>query len=655
MEDNFEKKHSNLGFFAFLSVVLFILAFLLLFFWPEVLKGLDKLGGINYRNNSIASAVRVVQENSEPESAPEPVVEVVPEPTPVPDPVPVPEPTPEPNPVFISAPESTPEPVLETVIEPFVEPDFSPPESSLGGGSGSGEIISGGGGGGGAAVVDATAPDKPVVISPDDFSSPFATSTITFEGTAEADSTVSTDFSSDTAVATNGTWSLTLSGISEGSNTIIFYATDEAGNVAINGTIIELEIDTTAPTFDTFSILQCDNSLSTTTCLSGSETIDISWTSSSTGIASYKVWKDGVLQETLTGTSTTLSVSNGASVSIEVSVADTSNNTSTSTAQSVDVSTMPVVINEIAWAGTQSSTADEWIELYNRSSGTIDLSSVKIVASDGVPLINLTGTIAASSYYLIERTDDDATSVTADLTAAFSGDGAGSELSNTQETLSLIHALGGQASTTLDSTPTTSSCSGSWCAGSNVANPFSMERIDTGTLGSISTNWRSNNGFNRNGTDSGGNDINGTPKAANSNAVKVAGYYCMPETSTYLSGGYYSPTDGTPENDGYCTYLATASMSGKGHRVVFKGIIASSTELASHFTNHIDVEKTEQGDNYTGNGAVQGSDFFVAIFKIRIGPAFDDYTLFTNFFKDGSSAPPTFDYEILEWKYGVAP
>ena len=35
-----------------------------------------------------------------------------------------------------------------------------------------------------------------------------------------------------------------------------------------------------------------------------------------------------------------------------------------------------VVINEVAWAGTVASSADEWIELYNNTSSPVDLRAV---------------------------------------------------------------------------------------------------------------------------------------------------------------------------------------------------------------------------------------------------------------------------------------
>jgi hypothetical protein len=72
---------------------------------------------------------------------------------------------------------------------------------------------------------------------------------------------------------------------------------------------------------------------------------------------------------------------------------------------------LDVVINEVAWGGTAAGGADEWIELRNTTTGTIDLNSWTLRSlSDGSPTIVLTGTIAPGGYYLLERTDNNTVS-----------------------------------------------------------------------------------------------------------------------------------------------------------------------------------------------------------------------------------------------------
>jgi hypothetical protein len=63
-----------------------------------------------------------------------------------------------------------------------------------------------------------------------------------------------------------------------------------------------------------------------------------------------------------------------------------------------------VIINEVAWNGTISNTAADWIELYNPTDSEQDLSGWIIEAQDGLPAIDLTGTIPAGGFYLVART-----------------------------------------------------------------------------------------------------------------------------------------------------------------------------------------------------------------------------------------------------------
>ncbi len=77
----------------------------------------------------------------------------------------------------------------------------------------------------------------------------------------------------------------------------------------------------------------------------------------------------------------------------------------------------PVVINEVAWAGTTASSYDEWIELYNNTDQDVNLEGWLLEAADGSPAIALTGVIPAHGFYLLERSDDSAVSnVPADQT-----------------------------------------------------------------------------------------------------------------------------------------------------------------------------------------------------------------------------------------------
>ncbi len=162
-----------------------------------------------------------------------------------------------------------------------------------------------------------------------------------------------------------------------------------------------------------------------------------------------------------------------------------------------------VVINEIAWMGTTCSYYDEWIELYNNSSLSIDLTGWSLKAADGTPDISLVGIIPAKGYFLLERTDDQTIK---DLKADQIYTGA---LENTSEDFQLRDASGNL----IDSVPCETN--GGWFAGEKDG-AYTMERIDSSSPGTTKNNWHTNDGITRNNTDAEGNPINGTPKDENS-------------------------------------------------------------------------------------------------------------------------------------------
>lgn len=65
-------------------------------------------------------------------------------------------------------------------------------------------------------------------------------------------------------------------------------------------------------------------------------------------------------------------------------------------------STLSVVINEVAWAGTKGSFTHEWIELYNNLTQTVPLTGWQILIS-GAGSIPLDGVIGPQRYFLIQR------------------------------------------------------------------------------------------------------------------------------------------------------------------------------------------------------------------------------------------------------------
>ncbi len=131
-----------------------------------------------------------------------------------------------------------------------------------------------------------------------------------------------------------------------------------------------------------------------------------------------------------------------------------------------------VVISEVAWMGTTAATSDEWIELYNNTTGDIDLSGWNLRSGDGTPNINLSGTIPVKGYFLLERTDD---TTVPDHPADLIYTGA---LGNSGEALSLSDNTG----TIQDQTNSV------WDAGNNTSKA-TMSRVDVLAEGTDPANW----------------------------------------------------------------------------------------------------------------------------------------------------------------------
>ncbi|MFH1533714.1 MAG: lamin tail domain-containing protein [Nitrospirota bacterium] len=159
-----------------------------------------------------------------------------------------------------------------------------------------------------------------------------------------------------------------------------------------------------------------------------------------------------------------------------------------------------VVINEIAWAGTDDNTGDEWIELYNSTNQAIDLAGWYIEDDGGASTYTISaGSIPAYGYFLIEDVEE-ATNVVADALVPLSLANAGD---------SLVLKDGG--SVVID---TVNSSGGAWYAGTSTPKA-SMERIDPGggdLAGNFATAMSSNGAVGRLGT-----EILGTPRSVNSN------------------------------------------------------------------------------------------------------------------------------------------
>lgn len=168
----------------------------------------------------------------------------------------------------------------------------------------------------------------------------------------------------------------------------------------------------------------------------------------------------------------------------------------------------PVVINEIAWMGTATSSNDEWMELYNPNPVAIDLTGWTLKSLTGPsfdPKITLLPgkIIQQYGYFLLERSDDNTISdIPADqtYTGALNNDPTSEILELRDYNGNLVDSVGG---------------SGAWFAGNNT-DKSSMERKDPLAIGTDPANWATNNGTIINGHDAANQPILGTPRAKNS-------------------------------------------------------------------------------------------------------------------------------------------
>lgn len=175
-----------------------------------------------------------------------------------------------------------------------------------------------------------------------------------------------------------------------------------------------------------------------------------------------------------------------------------------------------VVINEVAWMGTLDGTNDEWIELYNTTSGAVDLSGW-VIEDDGVASILIeSGVIAPHGYFLIEDAEE-VLSVNSDVVLGLSLANAGDSLVLKDDSGAVIDSV--------------NSSGGAWAAGDSVSKA-TMERVDP-----LADNWETcvsgNGALGRNG-----GAILGTPAGVNS--VYGGGgpeVYFVTESSVLESGG----------------------------------------------------------------------------------------------------------------------
>ena len=241
---------------------------------------------------------------------------------------------------------------------------------------------------------------------------------------------------------------------------------------------------------------------------------------------------------------------------------------------------MEIIISEVAWVGTQASTDDEWIELYNPSSiDVVDISDWRLVSSDGiVDIIFQTGTIIQPlSFFLLERTREQVTNVPSDLRYAGSLNDAGAILRLRKSDGSIVD--------------TANNDGGPWPAGGG-ANFSSMERVINGGVVSPDSigGWLTFADTIFAAQDASNNDIHGTPGTPNwAFTVTATPTATLTPSNTPTSTITFTPsitptitgTRPTPTRTGTATRTATPNpplLTVIINEVAWMGTIASTSD-----------------------------------------------------------------------------
>lgn len=518
-----------------------------------------------------------------------------------------------------------------------------------------------GGGGASPAPASASQPqDNPIEVSLT-ITSPLddvvlGTTSVTFIGTTIRSGFVTASFDSSSAStsAADGDWSLSLE-VPEGATHIVFTATDNSGRYSTT-TARDISVDLTPTDTASIAVAACEHSLISSGCLIATTTALVAWNDVADA-ASYAVVTNGIVGAAMTATSSLVSIDTAATTSIAVVTYDIAGNAATSSSVFVRAVLQPLIINEIAWGGTDTAAGDQWIEIKNTSLYTLDLSHVSISRSGGPP-IQLTGTIGnGSEGFLLVEPHDISFTGSRKIIVPFDSLStvAGEQLALTWDD--------GVSETTLDVTPAVGTCS-SWCAGALAAamgtntqglgdtvSPLSMERKPDTADGTMSSSWQSSDGYGRWERSDNVSASWGTPTAESSEGYPAAGWTCDSTLGPVAENGSYNPGTGD------CLFLMRfISPSVNRMGAVYRGDVASSTNLIKEgfskrliASSHINMPVDAQ----------PGEHFFTAIWEqMPPGDLAAAYDFIYNFyFTQGASSTqgvtglPGTAYVVIPWTY----
>lgn len=414
------------------------------------------------------------------------------------------------------------------------------------------------------------------------------------------------------------------------------------------------------------TVTECAYSLSKDFCFIPTTSPNISW-SAVEGATEYQVLIGGSSIATTTTTSFSPTLTDDATSTIEISAVDASSTVLTSASQSIYVFTRPVVINEIAWSGTNASSNDQWVELYNRTPYELDATRLVLSATEGgAQYIPLQGKINGDNivqgfprlYVLQREAGIYKSNGTAPVTAEFeplSQDGQ-------QLVLSVVTLVG---TTTLDTTPSVSSCGG-WCAGSvpttqgyasvRTPTPLSMERINPEGEGVEPSNWASNDGYARNASDRNDQRIVGSPGYKNSSHFPMVGWSCSGDIKIFTPDD--SPVTYTPASNtctGYGGFVDSDSSVFSG---AYKGVVGSSTIMTggAYFPA---TDKISLSASLNTSELSVGDEFFILYMGVNTNIGHSDLVYVpyvieyvkTGSWGGGNTDQPPLGYKVISFIY----
>ena len=204
--------------------------------------------------------------------------------------------------------------------------------------------------------------------------------------------------------------------------------------------------------------------------------------------------------------------------------------------QGLPASPGDIVINEIAWMGTEASSGDEWIELANNTNTPINIKDWSIYGAATGECVNFGDAdgnrswVVPSHGYLIYASHEDDVNNSAMETNVDIWDATISMLNSSPGQVVLYDA----PNCTCTEIDRVNQPTGGWFAG-NSTDRTTMERIDPDTAGTEEANWVTNDPeVARNGLDANQSPINGTPKSKNSatNSPPTAAFTYSPSSPT---------------------------------------------------------------------------------------------------------------------------